>query len=179
MKLNAYAPSSAKAIQVLKEGGWIYDKNGNAYTGGVRYKKIPADLATERVIRYRSMDGQYVTTKVGNNYYMPLVINWLGTLDNEFSDLLQTAFRVNANIEAAGIKVYSQLGEFQPMLDELYQMPVYGYYGGTPMYCAFNFATSFSSAAYDYAFNMTINPNEFDDYSSYYIKDYADIFWLK
>ena len=47
------------------------------------------------------------------------------------------------------------------------------------MYCAFNFATGYNSAAYDYAFNMTINPNQYDDYSSYYIKDWADIFWLK
>jgi hypothetical protein len=56
---------------------------------------------------------------------------------------------------------------------------VYGFYAGSPMYCAFNFATGFNSAAYDYAFNMTIDPAMYDDYSQYYIKDYADICWLK
>jgi hypothetical protein len=65
------------------------------------------------------------------------------------------------------------------MLDELYQMAVYGFYSGSPMYCAFNFATGFNSAAYDYAFNMTIDPSMYDDYSAYYIKDFADICWLK
>ena len=55
----------------------------------------------------------------------------------------------------------------------------YGYYSGSPMYCAFNFATGFNSAAYDYAFNMTIDPGMYDDYSQYYIKDAADIFMLK
>jgi hypothetical protein len=46
------------------------------------------------------------------------------------------------------------------------------------MYCAFNFATGFNSAAYDYSWNMTIDPGMYDDYSAYYIKDYADIMWL-
>ena len=179
MELDAYATSSDSAIDVLVEGGWVYDKDGNDYVEGIRYKKIPADVANENIINYKSMDGAYATTKVGDDYYMPLVINWFGTTPNEFTDLLQTGFRENANIEAAGMKVYNQLGAFQPMLDELYQQAVYGYYAGTPMYCAFNFATGFSSAAYDYSWNMTIDPSVYDDYSSYYIKDYADIYWLK
>ena len=180
MMLDSYATSSDSAIEVLEDNGWIYDKDGNEYTSGVRYKKIPAELAEadERIINYKSMDSAYTTTKVGEDYYMPLVINWFGTLDNEFTDLLQTGFRENANIEASGIKVYNQLGEFNPMRDELAQRPIYGYYSGSPMYCAFNFATSFATAVYDYSFNMTINPDEFDSYSSYFIKDYADIYWL-
>jgi hypothetical protein len=63
------------------------------------------------------------------------------------------------------------------MLDELYQQQVYGYYSGTPMYCVFNFATGFNSAMYDYSFNMTIDPSMYDDYSAYYYKDAADIYW--
>ena len=74
--------------------------------------------------------------------------------------------------------VYNQLGDFGPMLDELYQQAVYGFYAGTPMYCAFNFATGYTSAAYDYSWNMTIDPSQYDDYSQYYIKDWADICWL-
>ena len=179
MMLEAYPTASDSAIDVLEENGWIYDKDGKEYKEGVRYKKIPGDLATQYDIDYKSMDGEYTTTKVGDDYYMPLVINWFGTSDNEFTDLLQTGFRTNPNVEAAGMKVYNQLGDFQPMLDELYQTAAYGYYSGTPMYCAFNFATGYNSAIYDYAFNMTINPDEFDNYSSYYIRDWADILWLK
>jgi ABC-type transport system substrate-binding protein len=177
MLLDAYDTSVDSAIAVLEEGGWIYNAEGGEYTEGVRYKKIPAEYATENDINYKSMDGAYTTTKVGDDYYMPLVLNWFGTVDNEFSDLLVTGFETNDNINNAGFKVYKNLGDFAPMLDELYQQQVYGFYSGTPMYCVFNFATGFNSATYDYSFNMTIDPAMYDDYSAYYIKDAADIYW--
>ena len=110
---------------------------------------------------------------------MPLALNWYGTDNNEFTVLLVTGFMENDNINNAGFVVQNTTGDFAPMLDELYQQQVYGYYSGTPMYTCFNFATGFNSAAYDYAFNMTIDPSMYDDYSAYYIKDAADIYWLK
>ena len=179
MILNAYATSVDSAIEVLTEGGWVYDAEGNDYVEGVRYKKIPGDIATENDINYKSKDGAYVTTKVGDDYYMPLVLNWYGTSDNPFTDQLMTGFASNDNVIAAGFNVQYTIGDFAPMLDELYQAAVYGYYSGSPMYSVFNFATGFTSAAYDYAYQMTIDPAMYDDYSAYYIKDEADIFWLK
>ena len=179
MILNAYATSVDSAIEVLTEGGWVYDAEGNDYVDGVRYKKIPGDIATENDINYKSKDGAYVTTKVGDDYYMPLVLNWYGTSDNPFTDQLMTGFASNDNVIAAGFNVQYTIGDFSPMLDELYQAAVYGYYSGSPMYSVFNFATGFTSAAYDYAYNMTIDPAMYDDYYAYYIKDEADIFWLK
>ena len=179
MILNAYATSVDSAIEVLTEGGWVYDAEGNDYVEGVRYKKIPGDIATENDINYKSKDGAYVTTKVGDDYYMPLVLNWYGTTDNPFTDQLMTGFASNDNVIAAGFNVQYTIGDFAPMLDELYQAAVYGYYSGSPMYSVFNFATGFTSAAYDYSYQMTIDPAMYDDYSAYYIKDQADIFWLK
>ena len=179
MILNAYATSVDSAIEVLTEGGWVYDAEGNDYVEGVRYKKIPGDIATENDINYKSKDGAYVTTKVGDDYYMPLVLNWYGTSDNPFTDQLMTGFASNDNVIAAGFNVQYTIGDFAPMLDELYQAAVYGYYSGSPMYSVFNFATGFTSAAYDYSYQMTIDPAMYDDYSAYYIKDQADIFWLK
>ena len=179
MILNAYATSVDSAIEVLTEGGWVYDAEGNDYVEGVRYKKIPGAIATENDINYKSKDGAYVTTKVGDDYYMPLVLNWYGTSDNPFTDQLMTGFASNDNVIAAGFNVQYTIGDFAPMLDELYQAAVYGYYSGSPLYSVFNFATGFTSAAYDYAYNMTIDPAMYDDYSAYYIKDEADIFWLK
>lgn len=179
MILNAYATSADSAIEVLKAGGWNYAADGSEYVDGVRYKKIPAEYATKEIKEYQSVDGTYKTTEVNGDYYMPLVINWYGTVDNEFTDLLQTGFKTNENVTAAGMVVYNTTGDFAPMLDELYQAAVYGYYSGSPMYCAFNFATSFSSAVYDYTWNLTINPSMYADYSAYYIKDYADIYLLK
>ena len=179
MILNAYATSVDSAIEVLTEGGWVYDAEGNDYVDGVRYKKIPGDIATENDINYKSKDGAYVTTKVGDDYYMPLVLNWYGTSDNPFTDQLMTGFASNDNVIAAGFNVQYTIGDFAPMLDELYQAAVYGYYSGSPMYSVFNFATGFTSAAYDYSYQMTIDPAMYDDYSAYYIKDQADVYWLK
>ncbi len=179
MILNAYATSVDSAIEVLTEGGWVYDAEGNDYVEGVRYKKIPGAVATENDINYKSKDGAYVTTKVGDDYYMPLVLNWYGTTDNPFTDQLMTGFASNDNVIAAGFNVQYTIGDFAPMLDELYQAAVYGYYSGSPMYSVFNFATGFTSAAYDYSYQMTIDPAMYDDYSAYYIKDQADVYWLK
>ena len=180
MLLDSYATSADAAIEVLEADGWVWNADGTPYSGeGVRYKAIPADSINENDKNYKSVDGAYKTEEVNGVYLMPLCINWYGTTPNEFTDLLQTGFRENDNVKKAGMVVYNTLGDFAPMLDELYQQAAYGYYAGTPMYCAFNFATGFNSAAYDYAFNMTIDPAMYDDYSIYYIKDYADILWLK
>ena len=73
-----------------------------------------------------------MTTKVGDDYYMPLVLNWYGTTDNPFSDLLVTDFEQGANIAAAGIVIQKTTGDFNPMLDEFYQQAVYGFYSGHP-----------------------------------------------
>ena len=180
MLLDSYATSADAAIEVLEADGWVYNADGTDYTGeGVRYKAIPADKINENDKNYKSVDGAYKTEEVNGVYLMPLVINWYGTADNPFTDLLQTGLKENENVAKAGMVVYNTIGDFAPMLDELYQMAVYGFYSGSPMYCAFNFATGFNSAAYDYAFNMTIDPSMYDDYSAYYIKDFADICWLK
>ena len=110
---------------------------------------------------------------------MPLVLNWYGTSNNEFTDLLVTGFMENENIKAAGFVVQNAIGEFNPMLDEMYQAPIYGFYSGTPLYTCFNLATGFTSAVYDYSYNWEIEPTMFDSYSICYIKDLADAYWLK
>lgn len=178
MLLNAYDTSADTAIAVLEADGWVYNKDGEAYTEGVRYKKIPAEYADENDKTYKSIDGAYVTTKVGDDYYMPLVLNWYGTTDNPFSDLLVTDFEQGTNIAAAGFVIQKTTGDFAPMLDEFYQQAVYGFYSGTPMYSCFNYATGFTSAAYDYSYNWSIDPSFYENNSVAYLKDEADIYWL-
>ncbi|MBQ1565019.1 MAG: hypothetical protein IIZ82_02710 [Clostridia bacterium] len=179
MLLESYATSADAAIAILEEDGWVWNADGTPYEGtGVRYKAIPADAIQEKDKTYHSVDNAYKVEEVNGVYLMPLVINWYGTTPNEFTDLLQTGFRENANVERVGMKVYNTLGDFGPMLDELYEQAVYGFYAGTPLYCAFNFATGFNSAAYSYARYNTIDPSLYDDYSNYYIKDFADICYL-
>lgn len=178
MQLNAYAASADTAIQVLEEGGWVFDKDGKEYKEGVRYKKIEASRISENDITFQSKDGKYKTVKVGEDYYMPLVLNWYGTVNNDFTDLLVTGFLENDNMAKAGFAVQQQVGDFTPMLDELYQANVYGFYSGTPMYTCFNFATGFNSAVYDFAYNWTIDPAKYDDLSICYLKDLADVYML-
>jgi ABC-type transport system substrate-binding protein len=180
MMLDAYATSADSAIAVLEQGGWVYNADGSDYAGtGVRYKKIAAAEIQPQDITFQSKDGAYKTEKVGDDYYMPLVLNWYGTSNNEFTDLLVTGFMENENIKAAGFVVQNTIGEFNPMLDELYQQPIYGFYAGTPLYTCFNFATGFTSAVYDYSYNWEIEPTMFDNYSICYIKDLADAYWLQ
>ena len=180
MMLDAYATSADSAIAVLEQGGWNYNADGSEYAGtGVRYKKIAASEIQPQDITFQSKDGAYKTEKVGDDYYMPLVLNWYGTSNNEFTDLLVTGFMENENIKAAGFVVQNTIGEFNPMLDELYQQPIYGFYAGTPLYTCFNFATGFTSAVYDYSYNWEIEPTMFDNYSICYIKDLADAYWLQ
>jgi len=169
MALNAYATSADTAIEALEAGGWIYDAEGNEYKEGVRYKKIAAEDITENDKNYQSVDGAYKTVEVNGDYYMPLVLNWYGTLDNEFTDLLQTGFKGAENFATAGFAIYNTNGDFAPMLDELYQEAVYGFYSGSPMYCVFNFATGFNSAVYDYYYNLSIEPYWFENNSAYYL----------
>lgn len=179
MMLDAYATSADSAIAVLEAGGWVYNAEGGEYTDGVRYKKISADEIQPQDITFQSKDGAYKTVEVNGDYYMPLVLNWYGTSNNEFTDLLVTGFMENENVKACGMVVQNTIGEFNPMLDELYQAPIYGFYSGTPLYTCFNFATGFTSAVYDYSYNWEIEPTMFDNYSICYIKDLADAYWLK
>ena len=177
MQLNAYETSTDTAISVLEAGGWIYNDKGEAYTEGVRYKKIPAEYASDRDKSFKSIDGAYQTVEINGDYYMPLVFNWFGTTDNEFSDLLVTAFLNGENFKNAGFAVQNTLGTFEAMFDEYYEANVYGQtYSGVPTYNATNSATGFTSAIYDYSFNMSPVPVYYANlYNMYFIIDDADI----
>lgn len=179
IKLNTYSKNTDAAKEVLTADGWIYNADGTPYSGtGIRYKKIAADQITENDIKYSSLDGSIKTVKIGDYYYMPLLLNWYGTTPNPFTDLLVVAMENGESFALAGFAINKTVGDFDPMLDEFYQQVVYGYYGGTPKYTCFNFATGFNSAAYDYSYNWSIDPAFYDDYSACYIKDAADVYLL-
>ncbi len=199
IELNQYTSSLDNAKAQLVAGGWVYNADGSAYgTSGVRYKLIAADEMTENDKTFKAKDGSVSTVGVVaewntdgsvksitvagkgdkvNAYLMPLVINWYGTEKNDFSTQVISYVCGETSLAAqAGFKVCYILGQFAPMLDELYQASVYGYYGGTPTYNMFNFATGFSSAAYDYALGCTVNPAYYDDQSAWYLKDIFDVY---
>lgn len=95
--LNSYAYSLESAIQVLEEGGWVYNEDGSDYSGeGIRYKKLD--------------DGTY----------MPLVIEWFSSENNSVSDLLVTSLQNNPDVAAAGMKINQTVGSFNDLITYYY-----------------------------------------------------------
>lgn len=179
MKLDVYTASVDSAIEVLEEGGWTYNYKGEKYKAGdgIRYKKLSGTELTYNNLHFASQDGKYKTYKLGGAYYMPLVINWFGTTPNPFTDQLISSWATSSALQQIGMAVQYKLGDFTPMLGELYQYEGYGY-NGVATYNAFNFAIGYNSAAYDYSFNCSIEPNLFENNSQWYIKDAADYYYI-
>lgn len=179
MKLDVYTASVDSAIEVLEDGGWTYNYKGEKYKAGdgIRYKKLSGAELTYNNLHFASQDGKYKTYKLGGAYYMPLVINWFGTTPNTFTDQLISSWATSSALQQIGMAVQYKLGDFTPMLGELRQDAGSGY-NGVATYNAFNFATGYNSAAYDYSFNCSIEPNLFENNSQWYIKDAADYYYI-
>lgn len=179
MKLDVYTASVDSAIEVLEDGGWTYNYKGEKYKAGdgIRYKKLSGAELTYNNLHFASQDGKYKTYKLGGAYYMPLVINWFGTTPNQFTDQLISSWATSSALQQIGMAVQYKLGDFTPMRGELYQYEGYGY-NGVATYNAFNFAYGYNSAAYDYSFNCSIEPNLFENNSQWYIKDAADYYYI-
>ncbi len=181
-KLNQYAYSADKAKEVLVAGGWIYNAKGEAYEEGIRYKKLEGYDLTKDNLQFKSIDGKYKTVAVKNDegvteYFMPLVINWYGTQPNEVTDQLVTAWQASKTAtEDIGMYITYTSTDFTTGLYAEYLQDVSSGFDGTPKLNAINLATGFTSAAYDFSFNWTIDPEMYDIYSTCYLMDEAD-FW--
>ncbi len=180
IKLNQYAYSSDSAVKVLVEGGWIYNSKGEEFVAGkddVRYKKLTGYELSAQNIQYKTVDGKYATVKINGEYYMPLAINWYGTQPNDVTDMIITAWQTNANATTAiGAYIqYISCDFTSGLYSELLQIEEYGW-DGVAKCCALNYATGFNSAAYDMAYNFTINPEMYADYSRAYFMDEADFY---
>ena len=181
--LNRYAYSVDSAMEALESGGWIYNADGtlyNTHEGGIRYKRLEGYARSFDNLSFSSTDGAYRTQKAEDGeYYMPLVINYFGTQPNTVTDQLLTAWVRNPSAtEEIGMYITYTSTDFNTgLFAELHRLPAYGY-DGKPKLNAINFATGFTSAAYDYAEAWTIDPALYDNYSQCYLRDEAD-FWLR
>ena len=180
INLIDYSFSVENAKQALIDGGWIYNETGAEFVEGtdtVRYKKLTAEEATDVNIAYASVantDGkEYKTVKIGDDYYMPCVINWFGTTNNNVTDMLGARLVGTENVAAIGMVVRSTTGDFDKLQGEIYRETSYGY-GGTPTFGMFNLATGWNSAVYDYAYNWSLDPIYFG-YSSNKLFDEYDV----
>ncbi len=179
IKLNKYEYNVEKAKEELKKGGWVYNADGSAYdegAGGVRYKKLSGYEKTYNNLTFASTDNKYKTLKRKGEYYMPLVINWMGTQPNPVTDQLITAWQNNPNAGAKiGMYITYASGDMNSALyGEYAQMPAYGF--TRARYGAVNFATGFTGAAYDQAFLWTLDQTMYDNYSTNYLMDEADFY---
>ncbi len=174
--LDKYSYSVERAREELVKDGWVYDGEGKAYTEGkgVRYKKLSGYEKSYDNLTFASIDNKYRTVKVDGEYYMPLVINWMGTQPNPVTDQLITAWQNNRNAgERIGAYITYTSGDMNSALyGEYSQMPAYGF--TKAKYGAVNFATGFTGAAYDQSLSWTIDPKKYDNYSMNYLMDEAD-----
>ncbi len=176
LQLNKYEYSVEKAKSELIKGGWVYNAKGGEYVEGegVRYKKLDGYELTYNNLTFASTDNKYKTVKINGGYYMPLVINWMGTQPNAVTDQLITAWQNNDNAgKKIGMYITYASGDMNSALyGEYCQMPAYGF--TRARYGAVNFATGFTAAAYDQSFAWTIDPTTYDNYSANYLRDEAD-----
>ena len=79
-ELNQYPYDPEKAVEVLKEDGWVYNADGSDYVDGsgeLRYKKVSDEEAmkgSEEMPGIVTIDGQK---------YMPLLLEYLGHAEGE------------------------------------------------------------------------------------------------
>lgn len=179
--LETYEYSFTAAIAELEADGWTYNEKGETFDASkdaIRYKKLEGYEKSNENLNFKTVDSKYQTVKVGDDYYMPLAINWYGTQPNSVTDQLITAWQKNSNATTSiGMYITYTSSEFNPALyGELYRMPGYGY-NGIPKLNAVNFATGFTSAAYDQSFSWSIDPEFYAaGYNGAFLMDEAD-FW--
>ncbi|MDD7392974.1 MAG: ABC transporter substrate-binding protein [Eubacteriales bacterium] len=186
INLIDYSYSVANAEKALVEGGWIYNSKGEDFVPGqtgvdaVRYKKLTAEEAeacggvNKTYASVNNTDGvTYKTVKIGDDYYMPLAINWFGTTPNDVTDLLNTMLANSKDVAGLGMVIRSTVGDFTQLLGEIYRDASYGY-AGTPTFGMFNLATGWNTAVYDYAFNWSLDEAYFG-YSANKLYDEYDV----
>lgn len=186
INLIDYSYSVANAEKALVEGGWIYNSKGEDFVAGqtgvdaVRYKKLTAEEAeacggvNKTYASVNNTDGvTYKTVKIGDDYYMPLAINWFGTTPNDVTDLLNTMLANSKDVAGLGMVIRATVGDFTQLLGEIYRDASYGY-AGTPTFGMFNLATGWNTSVYDYAFNWSLDEAYFG-YSSNKLYDEYDV----
>lgn len=180
INLNPYTYSVDSAVAALEDGGWVYNAQGEPFDSArdaVRYKKLEGYQKSLQNLNYASVDGKYRTVKINGEYYMPLAFNWYGTQPNTVTDLLITSWQKNENA-TSGIGMYityTSCDFTTGLYGEFSHLESYGWNGVSKL-TGINFATSFSSAVYDYSRSWSIEPDQFENYSQYYLRDEAD-FW--
>lgn len=147
-KLNPYAYSVDKAIEELEKDGWVYDENGDAYTSGVRYKKVTAEEAG---------DYEHNITLADGTILMPLIIEWASSENNSVSELLAVMLANGEQTAEAGMQINMHTMSFDDLLNYMYRDASQGEQYAVPTYGMYNLATNWT-AQYDVSYSFTLDP---------------------
>ena len=154
-KVNHYDYNPEKAVELLKQAGFVYNADGSDYVDGsgeVRYAKV-----TEEQARYYESFNKVLAD---GTILMPATLNWASSEGNSVSDLLTTMLASSDAPKAAGISIVKTEMTFPSLLSYMYRQEMNGAVGdfSVPTYNMFNLATGYNGGVYDESYNWTTDP---------------------
>lgn len=154
-KVNHYDYNPEKAVELLKQAGFVYNADGSDYVDGsgeVRYAKV-----TEEQAKYYESFNKVLAD---GTILMPATLNWASSEGNSVSALLTTMLASSEATKAAGVSIVKTEMTFPSLLSYMYRQEMQGAVGDftVPTYNMFNLATGYNGGVYDESFNWTLDP---------------------
>lgn len=154
-KVNHYDYNPEKAVELLKQAGFVYNADGSDYVDGsgeVRYAKV-----TEEQAKYYESFNKVLAD---GTILMPATLNWASSEGNSVSALLSTMLASSEATKAAGVSIVKTEMDFPSLLSYMYRQEMQGAVGdfSVPTYNMFNLATGYNGGVYDESYNWTLDP---------------------
>lgn len=154
-KINHYDYNPEKAVELLKQAGFVYNADGSDYVDGsgeVRYAKV-----TEEQAKYYE---NFNKVLADGTILMPATVNWASSEGNAVSALLSTMLANSEATKAAGVSIVKTEMTFPELMNYMYRQDSYGLGGdySMPTYNMFNLATGYNGGVYDESYNWTTDP---------------------
>lgn len=154
-KINHYDYNPEKAVELLKQAGFVYNADGSDYVDGsgeVRYAKV-----TEEQAKYYESFNKVLAD---GTILMPATVNWASSEGNAVSALLSTMLANSDATKAAGVSIVKTEMTFASLLSYMYRQEQNGAVGDftVPTYNMFNLATGYNGGVYDESYNWTTDP---------------------
>lgn len=154
-KINHYDYNPEKAVELLKQAGFVYNADGSDYVDGsgeIRYAKV-----TEEQAKYYE---NFNKVLADGTILMPATVNWASSEGNAVSALLSTMLANSDATKAAGVSIVKTEMTFPELLNYMYRQDADGVGGdySMPTYNMFNLATGYNGGVYDESYNWTTDP---------------------
>ncbi|MFR7789145.1 MAG: ABC transporter substrate-binding protein [Angelakisella sp.] len=154
-KINHYDYNPEKAVELLKQAGFVYNADGSDYVDGsgeVRYAKV-----TEEQAKYYESFNKVLAD---GTILMPATVNWASSEGTAVSALLSTMLANSDATKAAGVSIVKTEMTFPSLLSYMYRQETQGAVGdfSVPTYNMFNLATGYNGGVYDESYNWTTDP---------------------